>query len=49
MHRPRAFKAKPTKSFCDKVTEFIFKTGEPDKHPTSTHSRRLKEYRIFRR
>ncbi len=46
----RIFKDKPTKFFCDDVTEFIRKTGEPEKHP-ELYTGRIdpnEEYEILR-
>ncbi|MGB5086078.1 MAG: hypothetical protein WBO09_16095 [Methylocystis silviterrae] len=46
----RVFKDKPSKFFCDDVTEFISKTGEPEKHP-DLYTGRIdsnEEYEILR-
>ncbi len=48
---PRVFKEKPSNIFCDDVTEFVNKTGEPEKHPDlyTNHIPKDAEYIILRR
>ncbi|WP_018407666.1 hypothetical protein [Methylocystis rosea] len=46
----RVFNGRPTKIFCDDVTEFLGKTAEPEKHPDLYHGKIPKdaEYIILR-